>query len=94
MMDIFATVIAAAGGEMPTNHQMDGKSLLPLLLGQNASSPHEALFHYCGDTLMAVRYKQYKLRYYTEQVRRPGLVRALLSHPRRVRCCRRFLVCV
>jgi steryl-sulfatase/arylsulfatase D/F/H len=37
--------------------------------GSNSSaSPHEALFHYCGDTLMAVRYKQWKLRFYTEQL--------------------------
>jgi arylsulfatase A-like enzyme len=47
---------------------MDGRSLVPLVTGVNASSPHEALFHYCGDTLMAVRYKEYKLRYYTEQL--------------------------
>ena len=45
-----------------------GRNLLPLLTGQNISSPHEALFHYCGDTLMAVRYKQWKLRFYTEQL--------------------------
>lgn len=41
---------------------------VPLLLGTNDTSPHEALFHYCGDTLMAVRYKQFKLRYYTEEI--------------------------
>ena len=55
---------------MPADKEMDGKSLLPLLRDAtgNTSTPHEALFHYCGDTLMAVRYKQYKLRYYTEEL--------------------------
>ena len=27
-----------------------------LMTGANTTSPHEALFHYCGSTLMAVRY--------------------------------------
>lgn len=67
-MDIFATVIDLAGGDMPHGRINDGRSLVPLLLGSNSTSPHAALFHYCGDTLMAVRYKQYKLRYYTEEL--------------------------
>eukprot|EP00729_Bicosta_minor_P004467 gene4467-16338_t len=36
--------------------------------GEASVSPHKALFHYCGDVLMAIRYKQYKLRYYTEEL--------------------------
>lgn len=67
-MDIFATAVAAAGAPMPTGRIYDGRSLLPLLRGVNETSPHEALFHYCGDTLMAVRYKQWKLRFFTEQL--------------------------
>ena len=67
-LDVFATVVELAGGAMPTDKVMDGRSLLPLMTGANATSPHEALFHYCGSTLMAVRYKNWKLRYYTEQL--------------------------
>eukprot|EP00750_Incisomonas_marina_P030542 INCI7612.4.p1 GENE.INCI7612.4~~INCI7612.4.p1 ORF type:complete len:645 (-),score=68.39 INCI7612.4:179-2113(-) len=49
----------------------DGRSLLPMLLGGNASfGPHDedGLFHFCGDTLMAVRIGEYKLKYYSEQL--------------------------
>merc|ERR1711865_443710 len=55
---------------MPTDKVMDGVSLVPLLKepASTGVSPHQALFHYCGDTLMAVRYKQYKLRYFTEEL--------------------------
>ena len=70
-MDIFATVIDLAGGAMPSDKVMDGVSLVPLLKSNqqlDQASPHTALFHYCGDTLMAIRYKQYKLRYFTEQL--------------------------
>jgi len=68
MMDIFATAVHLAGGTVPQGRIIDGRSLVPLLTGGNTTTPHEALFHYCGDTLMAVRYKQFKLRYYTEQL--------------------------
>jgi len=67
-MDVFATVLDFAGGIPANDRIMDGKSLAGMIRGTNASSPHEALFHYCGDNLMAVRVGDYKLRYYTEQL--------------------------
>ena len=67
-MDVSMTMLALAGGTPPAPQVIDGRSLVPLVTSANASSPHEALFHYCGDTLMAVRFQQWKLRYYTEQL--------------------------
>lgn len=67
-MDVTATILDLAGTSFPSGKIYDGKSLVPLLMNRTEDTPHEALFHYCGDTLMAVRYKQYKLRYYTEQL--------------------------
>ena len=53
---------------------LDGRSLLPLLDGHNAGAPpadvtqlavHEAIFHYCGDRVSAVRLGQWKAHYTT-----------------------------
>ena len=40
-----------------TGHVVDGVSLVPLLTGQETVSPHEFLFHYCLDSVHAVRYR-------------------------------------
>jgi len=56
-MDIFPLVSHIAGVPLPTDRTYDGINILPLLQQQTDISPHEFLFHYCGDRLHAVRYR-------------------------------------
>ncbi len=42
-LDVLATSVAAAGGEIPTDRTMDGVDLLPFVKGK-AGKPHDALF--------------------------------------------------
>jgi arylsulfatase A-like enzyme len=43
-LDIFPTVVAAAGGQLPKDREIDGVNLLPYLTGAKVDSPHEVLF--------------------------------------------------
>ncbi|XP_069731815.1 arylsulfatase D-like isoform X2 [Phaenicophaeus curvirostris] len=58
LMDIFPTVVHLAGGAMPQDRVIDGRTLLPLLQGTVVHSGHEFMFHYCGVFLHAVRWHQ------------------------------------
>jgi arylsulfatase A-like enzyme len=59
-LDIFPTVLAAAGVGAPADVETDGVDLLPFLDGSNAASPHAALFwRYGGPS--AVRQGDWKL---------------------------------
>ncbi|XP_071669360.1 arylsulfatase H-like isoform X1 [Patagioenas fasciata] len=58
LMDIFPTVVHLAGGKVPQDRTIDGRSLLPLLRGTAQHSGHEFMFHYCGVFLHAVRWHQ------------------------------------
>ena len=59
-LDIFATVAAAAGAEVPRDRKMDGVNLMPYLLGWKRTQPHEILFWRVGD-MNAVRKGNWKL---------------------------------
>ncbi|KAG7467172.1 hypothetical protein MATL_G00150490 [Megalops atlanticus] len=56
-MDIFPTVASLAGARIPEDREIDGRSLMPLLLGEVERSEHEFLFHYCNAYLNAVRWR-------------------------------------
>ncbi|XP_036167049.1 arylsulfatase D-like [Myotis myotis] len=56
LMDVFPTVVELGGGETPQDRVIDGRSLVPLLLGAAEHSAHEFLFHYCGRHLHAARW--------------------------------------
>ncbi|XP_008071620.1 arylsulfatase E isoform X2 [Carlito syrichta] len=58
LMDIFPTVIQLAGGAVPQDRVIDGRDLLPLLLGTAQHSGHEFLLHYCEKFLHAARWHQ------------------------------------
>ena len=58
-IDLFTTLLAAAGAKPPSDRPIDGKDLLPLLAGQGPS-PHEALYFYQGAELQAIRVGQWK----------------------------------
>jgi arylsulfatase A-like enzyme len=58
--DIFATAIAAAGAELPSDRKLDAVNLLPYLDGTKTDAPHEALFWRYGNA-SAVRRGNWKL---------------------------------
>ncbi|KAK2496241.1 hypothetical protein MC885_004304 [Smutsia gigantea] len=58
LMDVFPTVVQLGGGEVPQDRVLDGRNLLPLLLGTAQYSDHEFLFHYCENVLHAARWYQ------------------------------------
>jgi len=60
MMDLFATILKAAGAAMPDDRVLDGRDLMPLLAGA-AASPHEAIFGHRGPRLASVRDARWKL---------------------------------
>jgi arylsulfatase A-like enzyme len=60
-MDVLPTFVKLAGGEIPTDHKIDGLDLWPLLSGQSQASPHEALYYYNSTKLEAVRSGPWKL---------------------------------
>ncbi len=60
--DFYPTFAKLAGATLPADRILDGKDISPLLLGQaGAVSPHEAIFHYQGYRMAAVRSGPWKL---------------------------------
>ncbi|ARN75187.1 sulfatase-like hydrolase/transferase [Oceanicoccus sagamiensis] len=43
-IDIFHTIVAAAGAKAPTDRKLDGVDLLPYIRGENTTAPHQTLF--------------------------------------------------
>ena len=60
-LDLFPTLVHAAGGTIPADRPMDGYDLMPLLRGQGPSPRHE-LFYIEGAVAEAVRIDNWKLR--------------------------------
>ncbi|KAA3658131.1 MAG: N-acetylgalactosamine-6-sulfatase, partial [Calditrichaeota bacterium] len=61
-LDVFPTLLAAAGIDQLESIELDGKNLLPYIKGENVKSPHDALFwRYSGGNGYAVRNGKYKL---------------------------------
>ncbi len=62
-MDLFTTLIEAAGGQIPSDRVIDGRNILPLLDGAGGS-PHSELYYYFRDRVFAVRSGPWKLHFY------------------------------
>lgn len=60
-MDLFTTLIGAAGGTVPTDRSIDGVDILPFLRG-DASVPSRSFYYFDGPDLEAVRRGPWKLR--------------------------------
>lgn len=60
-VDLFPTLLAAAGAGAPKGRTIDGKDLLPLLTGKTEESPHEAIVAMRGQRLHMVRSGRWKL---------------------------------
>jgi len=59
-IDLFPTLVKLAGGDLPTDRQIDGKNILPMLT-DGATSPHEVLYLFDRDRIVGVRSGQWKL---------------------------------
>ena len=57
--DLFSTCLQLAGIDLPDDRLIDGKDIMPLLVG-DSSSPHDALYFYDTRALVAVRHENYK----------------------------------
>ena len=61
-IDLFPTIVQAAGAALPDDRVIDGRDLLPLLEGRVAESPHEAVFAMAaGGRLRMIRSGRWKL---------------------------------
>lgn len=60
MMDLFPTVLKAAGIAPPDDRVLDGRDIMPLFVG-GAESPHDAVIGQQGDRLATVRDARWKL---------------------------------
>lgn len=70
-MDIFATLHALAGIELPTDRVLDSHDLTPVLRASGPST-REALFYYRAYQLMAVRKGPWKMHLMTQDAYGPG----------------------
>jgi arylsulfatase A-like enzyme len=68
-IDFLPTFVKIAGGDVPKDNRIDGKDILPLLLGQTRQSPHEAWYYYRINKLEAVRVGPWKLTIATQPQR-------------------------
>jgi arylsulfatase A-like enzyme len=59
-LDLFATIAAAVGAELPPGVKLDGVDLAPYLSGENPAVPHEWLF-WRAEYAQAVRHGRWKL---------------------------------
>jgi len=59
-LDIFPTASAATGAALPNDRTIDGKNLLPMLLGESHDPPHESLYWRFG-AQSAIRTGEWKL---------------------------------
>jgi arylsulfatase A len=59
-IDLFPTLVTLAGGDLPADRPIDGRNIMPMLT-EGAPSPHEALFLFDNDRLVAVRSGKWKL---------------------------------
>jgi arylsulfatase A-like enzyme len=66
-MDLFNTALTLAGADIPTDRPIDGKNMLPLLLGTGPGE-REVFFYYRDTNLYAARKGPYKAHFLT----RPG----------------------
>ena len=74
-MDIFPTVLAAAGIDAESKKRLDGVNLLPYLHGETSTSPHEALF-WRSLGQMAIRRGNWKLVSYVAKMDEGELLRS------------------
>jgi arylsulfatase A-like enzyme len=87
-LDIFPTIAAAVGGDIvPKDRAFDGVNQLPFLEGRQAHSNRESALYFTGNSVRAVKWKDWKFHYAfmpEPRVTEPPLMRLfnLRSDPR------------
>ena len=64
-MDLFPTCLKLAGAEVPADRAIDGKDLLPLLLGRGKGQ-REVIYYYIDGDLTAIRKGPWKAHFITQ----------------------------
>lgn len=59
-IDVFPTLVKLAGGQLPDDRDIDGKDIMPMLIGA-AESPHDVLYLFDNDRIAGVRSGEWKL---------------------------------
>ncbi len=59
-IDLFPTLLALAGLELPADRTIDGRDIGPLLEGRTQESPHDALFFFNANVIDGVRSGRWK----------------------------------
>ena len=62
-VDLYTTIAAAGGAEVPRDRPIDGIDLLPFLLGATTDSGRESILCFVGDRLHAVKWRNWKLHF-------------------------------
>lgn len=79
-MDLFATLHAQAGIDLPSDRVLDSHDLTPVLRGEGKST-REVLFYYRAYKLMAVRKGPWKMHLMTQDAYGPGAREAKAHDP-------------
>jgi len=61
ILDLFPTLAALAGAEVPDDREIDGVDQSALLLGQTETSAREGVLFFSGRTLIATKWRRFKL---------------------------------
>jgi arylsulfatase len=64
--DVFSTLAAAAGAQVPSDRPIDGIDQMPFLLGERGRSAREGFLFYIKTELRAVKWRDWKLHFYWE----------------------------
>jgi arylsulfatase A len=62
-LDLYPTLAAICGAELPTDRTIDGRDITSILLDPAATSPHDAFYYYWMNDLEAVRVGRWKLHF-------------------------------
>ncbi len=60
-MDVFPTIAAITGADLPEDRTLDGRNIWPLLQGHSLSPPREFEYFYNDNNLQAIRKNNWKL---------------------------------
>ncbi|MEM9660430.1 MAG: hypothetical protein AAF961_18865, partial [Planctomycetota bacterium] len=62
-IDLLPTIAHVTGAERPTDREIDGMNIWPLITGEpGAKTPHEAIYYFTEAGLEAIRQDRWKLR--------------------------------
>ena len=61
ILDFFPTLAAIAGAKVPDDRAIDGIDQRPLFFGEEETSKREAVLIFSGRTLLAVKWRRFKI---------------------------------